>query len=248
MLPLRDRITARRVPIVNNALIAANVVAFVVERALLGSGTDMGAFVQRFGLIPGDLARSPLSELPSLLTSMFLHDPTSWVHIGGNVLFLWIFGDGVEDALGRARYLCLYLACGLLAGLAHVMVNPASTVPLLGASGAISGVLAAYGSLYPKAPITVLNPVVPLWFVLGLTLDVPAWAVILEYFLLNLWRGVTLVDDSGGGTAFFAHLGGFVAGVFLVRVLLPSPWASLDRRTARGRQGPAGPAGVTAEK
>lgn len=232
MLPLRDRITTRRAPIVNHALIAANVLAFVLERAWLGSGEDMGAFVQRFGLIPVELAQHPTSELPSLVTSMFLHDPTSWVHIGGNVLFLWIFGDGVEEALGRARYLGLYLACGVLAGLAHVMVNPASAVPLLGASGAISGVLAAYGSLYPRAPITVLNPIVPLWFVLGLFLDVPAWAVIVEYFLLNLWRGITLVDDSGGGTAFFAHLGGFVAGVFLVRALLP---AASGRRAARAR-------------
>lgn len=236
MLPLRDHVPTRRLPVVNAALIGACVLTFIVERLVVRSASEVGSFVQRFGLVPAQLADSPLSHLPNLFSSMFLHDPTSWVHIGGNVLFLWVFGDGVEEALGRARYLALYLGCGILAAVAHVLVNPASTVPMLGASGAISGVLAAYGSLYPKAPVTILNPLIPLWFVMGVVVDLPAWAVILEYFVLNLWRGITLVDDSAGGIAFFAHLGGFVAGIFLVRWLLPS-----------ARAAPA-PPGLAAEK
>jgi membrane associated rhomboid family serine protease len=236
MLPLRDHIPTRRVPVVNSALIGLNVLAFIVERMFIGSTAGVGSFVQRFGLIPAALAEAPLSHLPNVLSSMFLHDPTSWVHIGGNMLFLWVFGDGVEEALGRGRYLALYLSCGVLSALAHVLVNPASTIPMLGASGAISGVLAAYGSLYPKAPVTILNPLIPLWFVMGVAVDLPAWAVILEYFLLNLWRGITLVDDSAGGIAFFAHLGGFVAGIFLVRWLLPADPA------------PRAPPGLASEK
>jgi membrane associated rhomboid family serine protease len=233
MLPVRDHLPARRVPLVNYGLLVANVLAFMWERSLLAQGVPPGAIVRHFGLTPAILTSNPMEGAPTLLTSMFLHDPTGWLHIGGNLLFLWVFGDNVEDALGHVRYLAFYLACGLLAAGGQVMVAPDSWVPMVGASGAISGVLAAYGSLYPRAPITVLNPVLPLWFVLGVFLDIPAWLIIAEYFLVNLLSVIEAPGADTGGVAFFAHLGGFVAGILLVRVALPRrPPGPRSRRPA----------------
>jgi membrane associated rhomboid family serine protease len=136
------------------------------------------------------------------------------------MLFLWIFGDNVEDALGSLRYALFYLLCGVAAAVGQVLIDPGSPIPMVGASGAISGVLAAYGSLYPRSPITLLNPILPLWFVFGVFLELPAWVVILEYFAMNLFNGLSSLGAHGGGVAFFAHLGGFVAGLILVRVFM----------------------------
>src|SRR5262249_10855601 len=128
--------------------------------------------------------------------------------------------DNVEDALGRGRYLAFYLCCGVAAAGAQILIDPSSPVPMVGASGAIAGVLAAYGSLYPRTPITVLNPVPLLWFFFGIFLEFPAWIVIAEFFVFNVWMGLTSLTSHSGGVAFFAHLGGFVAGLILVRVFL----------------------------
>ena len=221
MLPLRDRLPTRRVPIVNYLLIAANVLAFILERTLVASGYPPRALVFEWGLVPANLVAAPLENAGSVLTSMFMHDPGGWAHIGGNMLFLWIFGDNVEDALGRGRYLGFYLLSGLVAAGAQVMIDPSSEIPMVGASGAIAGVLAAYGSLYPRSPITVLNPIPLLWLFFGFFLELPAWVIILEFFLVNLVSGLGLATSASVGVAFFAHLGGFVAGLFLVRVFLP---------------------------
>jgi membrane associated rhomboid family serine protease len=215
MLPLRDQLPTRRRPVVTYALIALNVLAYLVESAAIEARGP--GFVFEWGLVPVRFAHDPLSELPNVLTSMFLHAPDTWWHLGGNMLFLWIFGDNVEDALGRGRYLAFYLLSGLAAALAQVFIDPRSTVPMVGASGAIAGVLAAYGSLHPTSPITVLNPVPPLWLVFGPVFRLPAWLVILEFFAMNLVSGLTTLGRAGGGVAFFAHLGGFVAGLILVR-------------------------------
>jgi membrane associated rhomboid family serine protease len=220
MLPVRDRIPTRRTPVVVYLLILANVLAFLWSRALISAGLDPNRFVWAWGLVPRRFMANPLGEIITPFTSMFLHDPTSWLHLGGNMLFLWIFGDNVEDALGRGRFLAFYLLCGLCAAAAQIMVDPGSPVPMLGASGAISGVLAAYGSLYPRAPVSVLNPIPILWLVWGLFFDLPAWFVILEYFVANLLNALFASSQRGGGVAFFAHLGGFVAGLFLVRLFL----------------------------
>ncbi|MDI1444940.1 rhomboid family intramembrane serine protease [Polyangium sp. 6x1] len=226
MLPLRDRLPARRRPYVNWLIILVNLGVFVWTQALISvagpRGTEGRAFalLMEYGLVPARLVQEPIAALPTVFSSMFMHDPSGWAHIGGNMLYLWIFGDNVEDAIGSKRYALFYVLCGLCAALAQVVVNPSSVVPMVGASGAISGVLAAYGSLYPRSPITVLNPIVPLWLFFGIFFELPAWVIILEYFVLNLFSGIRSVGGSGGGVAFFAHLGGFVAGALLIRVFM----------------------------
>jgi membrane associated rhomboid family serine protease len=179
-------------------------------------GADADAVVRQWALIPGLLVAHPLASAPTLFTHMFLHGGLG--HIAGNMLFLWIFGDNVEDALGHARYALFYLACGVVAALAQVAASPHSMVPMLGASGAISGVLAAYGVLYPRSPITVVNPIPLMWPFWGLFMSFPAWFVILEFFGANLWNAFQ-PSNPAGGVAFVAHVGGFVAGLALLPLL-----------------------------
>jgi len=229
MLPIRDRLPTQRPPIVNWLLIAINVGVFVWMQALLSVAGPRGAearaheIVSQWGLVPAFILRDPVIALPSVFTSMFTHDPSGFAHIGGNMLYLWIFGDNVEDALGHFRYALFYVLCGVFAAVAQILVDPHSTIPMVGASGAISGVLAAYGSRYPRSPITVINPFLPLWFIFGLFLELPAWVLILQYFVVNLLSGLASVGGQGGGVAFFAHLGGFVAGAILVRFFYEKP-------------------------
>ncbi|MEZ4295079.1 MAG: rhomboid family intramembrane serine protease [Polyangiaceae bacterium] len=220
MLPLRDHLPTRRPPWVVYALIVLNVLAFLWSRALMARGVDPSRFILGWGAVPARILADPAANAITLLTSTFLHDPTGFLHIGGNMLFLWIFGDNVEDAVGSARFIAFYLLCGLIAAIAQVAIDPHSHIPIIGASGAISGVLAAYASLYPRAPITVLNPIPLLWLLWGLFLRLPAWLVILEYFAVNLFNGLTSVGQTGGGVAFFAHIGGFIAGLFLIRLFM----------------------------
>jgi membrane associated rhomboid family serine protease len=244
MLPIRDRIPTRRPALIVYLLIFVNVVAFVGARALIHGGLDPNRFVSAWGLVPARFLMDPLGQAVTVFTSMFLHDPTGYLHLGGNMLFLWIFGDNVEDALGSLRFLVFYMLCGVIAAIAQIAIDPGSGVPMVGASGAISGVLAAYGSLYPRAPITVLNPVPILWLFWGLFFDLPAWFVILEYFVVNLLNAWLSVGQQGGGVAFFAHLGGFVAGLFLVRLFMIGRAAQTPERWAhflppgRARQAP----------
>src|SRR5690606_2246735 len=129
-------------------------------------------------LVPGRFVLDPIGEAPTIFTSMFMHAPDSWLHLGGNMLFLWIFGDNVEDALGRWRFLAFYLLAGVAAAAGQILVEPLSPIPMVGASGAIAGVLAAYASLHPWSRITVLNPIMPLWLFGLLTFELPAWLVI----------------------------------------------------------------------
>lgn len=212
LLPLRDHLPTRLVPFVNYALIATNVGVFGLELWLSANGMAP----ERWALVPARLVADPITNAPTLLTHMFMHGGIA--HIAGNMLFLWIFGDNVEDALGHLRYAIFYLACGLVAALAQVAMSSSSTVPMLGASGAIAGVLAAYGVLYPTSPITVVNPIPLLWLFWGLFLSFPAWLVILEFFVVNLFNAFQS-SAGGGGVAFVAHIGGFVAGLVLLPVL-----------------------------
>jgi membrane associated rhomboid family serine protease len=253
MLPLRDRLPTRRTPVVNYVLLAVNVLVFVWERALVEVGVHPDRLAREWGLVPGRLIEAPIAEATTVFTSMFMHDPTGYVHVGGNMLYLWIFGDNVEEALGSFGYATFYLLAGVGAAAAQVLIDPSSGVPMVGASGAISGVLAAYGSLYPRSPITILNPVLPLWFLFGITFELPAWLVILEYFVLNLMSGLGAVGASGGGVAFFAHLGGFVAGLVLVRLFMVgrtaqdherwSGWRPPQRHARPRHEGRRGPWG-----
>jgi membrane associated rhomboid family serine protease len=251
MLPLRDRLPSRRTPIVNYTLIALNVGAFIWMQSLIAVGNPPQALLVEYGLVPLRVVRAPEEAFWTVLTSMFMHDPSGWLHLGGNMLFLWIFGDNVEDALGSARYVAFYLLSGIAAAATQILIDPGSPIPMVGASGAISGVLAAYGSLYPRSPILVLNPILPLWFIFGLFLELPAWVVILEYFVVNLLNGLGSIGLRSGGVAFFAHLGGFVAGLVLIQLLMIGrsrrehdrwkTWRSPPQRRRRPPRDPWGP-------
>lgn len=216
MIPLADNNPTRITPLLTYCLIALNLVAFAGQ---LLSPYGFEWSVAAYGLIPArlftefsDVAPGAASPLTSLFTSMFLHG--SIMHIAGNMLYLWVFGDNIENDLGRPRFLLLYLLSGLAAAAAQIATGPTSTIPMIGASGAISGILGAYLMLHPKQAITVFVPN------LGLT-RMPALTV------LGLWFGYQLLygflsNPSEGGVAFFAHIGGFVAGVILVKLLAPS--------------------------
>lgn len=200
MFPLGDDNTGRRiVPVVTYALIVINVLFFLVEL----SGGD--AFVQNWSIIPRELMADPADELITLFTAMFMHG--SWMHLLGNMLYLWIFGDNVEDRLGHAKFLIFYLLCGLVATFAQVLVNPGSNVPNLGASGAIAGVLGAYLVMFPGSRVRVMmgRGIIPL----------PALVVIGFWALLQVMGSFSATGDTGG-IAYMAHVGGFVAGVVLV--------------------------------
>jgi membrane associated rhomboid family serine protease len=214
VLPLRDHLPTRTFPFINYSLIAANVAVFVLELNATAAGMREDVFARQWGLVPLRLVDDPVGAIPTVLTSMFMHGSLS--HIAFNMLFLWIFGDNVEDAMGHARYLVFYLLGGICAATAQILADPASTVPMLGASGAIAAVLAAYVFLYPSSPITVLNPVPLLWLFWGLFLYFPAWLVIGLWFLAQLWDALT--NTAQGGVAFMAHVGGFVGGAILWRL------------------------------
>ena len=194
MLPLRDINPVRTTPFVNYLLIFANVGAFVwmLQRPPY--------YETGYALVPTRLAADPLGEVFTVFTSMFLH--ANLEHIGGNMLFLWIFGDNVEDAMGHARYLFFYLFGGIIAASVQMLMTLGSPVPMVGASGAIAAVVGAYMLLYPRAPILLLNPIPLLWLFWGLTITVPAWFVAGEFFVMNVFMGVqTLHQNSGAGAA-----------------------------------------------
>ena len=224
MIPLRDANPTRRTPIVTIGLVLACFVAFAYELGLMASGGDgaLETFVRQWGAVPADVtgawARGEVLSAPTatLVTSQFLHG--GWLHLLGNLLYLWIFANNVEDRLGRPAFLVFYLAGGCVAVLAQIAVAPASTVPTIGASGAIAATLGAYLVFFPRARITSL---VFLGFFYQL-IDVPAVLVLGFWFVLQLIDGFASLGmvASSGGVAFFAHIGGFVAGVVIARLLV----------------------------
>jgi len=206
MIPLRDVIPTRTVPVVTSGIIGLNVVVFLYEQTLGPRALDL--FVRQYGVVPVDFA------WVNVVTSMFLHG--GWAHVGGNMLYLWIFGDNVEDRLGHVRYLIFYLLCGTAAALAQAYIRTDSTVPMIGASGAISGVLGAYLVLFPHSRVLTLIPIV---FFLQIV-EVPAVVLLGLWFLMQLVSGVGSLGARAdvGGVAFWAHVAGFLAGLFLVNV------------------------------
>jgi membrane associated rhomboid family serine protease len=205
VFPIRDHNPTTLRPIVNTLLIVANVAAFLWQVSMAQRGVVW--VVPGYGVVPARVTVDPGGELFTVVTAMFLHG--SWAHLGGNMWFLYIFGDNVEDAMGHVRYLGFYLLSGFTAAAAQILVDPASTMPMVGASGAIAGVLGAYMVLYPRAPVTV-------YFVLFF--EFPAWIVVGEWFVFNLWQAFTSFGgEAQGGVAFFAHIGGFIMGMLLVR-------------------------------
>ncbi len=249
MFPLYDHNPPARRPIVTRWLIFLNIAAFVAEYAL---GGEHGWALQH-GFVPARAAQSFLGELPQVLKSMFLHGNVA--HLAWNMLFLHIFGDNVEDILGHERYTAFYFFTGIAAAVAQYLIDPTSSVPMVGASGAIAGVLGAYVVLHPRAPIILLNPILPLWLLMGPLLALPAWAVVGYWFLGNLFGGVASLGETGGGVAFFAHLGGFLAGLLLVKPLSieepPEPyddWRGFRTGENRSPRGNSGRAGHTPER
>lgn len=217
MIPLHDDNPTEITPAVTMALIVACTLVFFYQFSLPDRpGED---FIFRYGAIPaailGHAAALPEAAVGfpasvALMTSMFLHG--GWMHLIGNMLYLWIFGNNIEDVMGHARFVIFYLVCGVLAAFSHALTDPASTVPMVGASGAISGVLGAYLLLFPRAQVLVLIP-------LGMftrMMYVPAGFVLGFWFVLQLLSGEMSLGSTGGGVAFFAHVGGFLAGMVLI--------------------------------
>lgn len=219
MIPLRDENPTGRFPVVTVALIAANVVVFAFQLLLPRWGLTPEGFVARAGMVPYEIANRvdipPSGLVPwwlTLLTSMFVHG--GWPHLVFNMLYLWVFGDNVEALLGRARSLTFYLVCGLLAAAAQVAVDLDSTTPVIGASGAVAGVLGGYIVRWPRARVTTVFVLVFVFPVVHL----PAWVLLGLWFVLQALEGVVSLNGRAD-VAYFAHIGGFVAGMLLIWLL-----------------------------
>lgn len=232
MFPYHDENETQRASFVTYAIIAANVLVWLLVQGA-GMGIKLAWSVCELGLIPGELTgalppgtRFPMGEglvcltdpgrqLSHVLTSMFLHG--SWFHLLGNMWFLWIFGNNIEDSMGHARFLVFYLACGVAAALLQVFVDPASVIPMVGASGAISGVMGAYLVLYPRVRVFAIVPI----GIVPLSVALPAWTMLLYWMAMQALGGLFgLFAEERGGVAFWAHIGGFVAGAVLIKLFV----------------------------
>lgn len=237
MFPYRDENETQRTAIVTLTVIALNVFAWLFVQGA-GSTLALARSVCELGLIPGELtgsiapgtrfpmgegiacATDPGRQLSHVLTHMFLHG--SWMHLLGNMWFLWLFGNNVEDSMGRVRFIVFYLLCGLAAATAQITTSPDSAIPMVGASGAISGVMGGYLLLYPTVRVYTL--VVLGFFITSMAL--PAWLMLGYWFLIQFVSGWFSFGAEGGGVAFGAHIGGFVAGVALVKLFARSDYVA----------------------
>jgi len=226
MIPIRDDQPSYSTPFINYFIIGLNVLVFLFELSIGAEGQRaLNAFVFQFGVVPVHFERALAgagpytlaTTWPTILTSMFLHG--GWLHIIGNMWFLWIFGDNIEDHLGHFRYLLFYLACGIAAAVTHIVFNLSSNEPTVGASGAIAGVMGAYVILYPRARVLTLVVLIvffTFWWI-------PAWVFLGYWFLIQFLSGAAMsiaeTSRSTGGVAFWAHVGGFVTGVLLIKIL-----------------------------
>ena len=215
MIPLRDTNPRRTAPVVNILLIAMNVVMFLWE---VGQGPYLERTLAAVAFVPARFWAYPFAIVPNAFSvgiSMFLHG--GWLHLGGNMLYLWIFGDNIEDCLGHGRYLVFYLLCGGIATFAHAFMNPHSMIPSIGASGAIAGVLGAYLILFPRARVLTIIPI----FIFFTIREIPALIVLGLWFVLQLFVGFASLGmpSDVGGVAYFAHIGGFAAGIVLIALM-----------------------------
>jgi rhomboid family protein len=216
MIPFRDNIPSRSTPIITVCLILINVFVFIYELSL---GDALEPFMYEFGVVPSLITHWPQSDLSFVaivipfLTSMFLHG--GWLHVIGNMWYLWIFGDNVEDRLGHFSYLVFYLLCGIGAGIVHTILNFNTVLPSVGASGAIAGVLGAYVVSYPGARILTLVPIFIFWQII----EIPAVVVLGLWFVMQFFSGTAALattSASAGGVAWWAHIGGFIIGIILI--------------------------------
>lgn len=208
MIPLRDSQPSYSTPVVTAGLIVVNVLVFLHQISL--DDFSLHHFIRTYAIVPARF------EFSTLISSMFLHG--GWLHLIGNMWFLWIYGDNVEDILGRLRYLVFYLLCGIAAGLTHVLTNAGSPVPTLGASGAVAGVMGAYLVKFPHSRIVTLIPI----FFLLTTVEIPAVLILAYWFLIQIFSGMAAAGQMAsaqGGVAWFAHVGGFVAGMVLISLM-----------------------------
>jgi membrane associated rhomboid family serine protease len=237
MFPYRDENETQRTAIITLAMIALNVFAWLFVQGA-GSTLALAQSVCNFGLIPGELtgsiapgtrfpmgeglacATDPGRQFSHILTHMFLHG--SWMHLLGNMWFLWLFGNNVEDSMGRLRFIGFYLLCGLAAAAAQIITSPSSAIPMVGASGAISGVMGGYLLLYPTVRVYTL--VVLGFFITSMAL--PAWVMLGYWFLIQFVSGWVSFGGEGGGVAFWAHIGGFAAGLALVKLFARSDYVA----------------------
>jgi membrane associated rhomboid family serine protease len=235
MFPYRDENETQRPAIVTGLLIVLNVLMWIVVQGA-GATLPLAKSVCELGLIPGELTASlppgtsfpmgeglvcatdPGRQVSHLFTSMFMHG--SWMHLLGNMWFLWLFGNNVEDSMGRLRFVAFYLLSGLAAAVGQVLTNPDSAIPMVGASGAISGVMGGYLLLYPKVRVYALVPIV--FFITSVA--VPAWVMLGYWFLIQFVSGLAAFGGDVGGVAFWAHIGGFVAGLVLVKLFVRSDY------------------------
>jgi membrane associated rhomboid family serine protease len=206
VIPLRDTRVSNSTPTVTILLILANVMVFLYMLTL--DDYTQNHFVHTYAVIP-----APHLHLSTLITSLFLH--AGWMHLIGNMWFLWVFGDNVEDVLGHGKYLVFYLVCGVIASLAQYAMNVDSRIPSLGASGAIAGVMGAYLVKFPTNRILTLLPIIIFWT----TIEVPAWLMLIYWFGLQFLGVLGTSATHGGGVAFFAHIGGFIAGMVLISTI-----------------------------
>jgi membrane associated rhomboid family serine protease len=207
MIPLRDVIPSRTVPFLTVTIIILNLLAWFYELGL--PREDLPLFLQQFGVVPAYFT------LPTLISSMFLHG--GWSHVLGNMWYLWIFGDNVEDRMGHGRFLVFYLLCGIVAAFGQILMDPTSTLPTIGASGAIAGVMGAYFVLYPQSRVLTLIPLIIFWEIV----ELPAIFLLGFWFLMQLFSAGAIAATSnsqGGGVAFMAHVAGFVTGLLGVFV------------------------------
>lgn len=206
MFPIRDHNPSGRTPYVTYALIALNIGIFISYWSLFSDQHALNMFFSKWAITPRFVTEN--ANYATLITSMFLHG--GFMHLAGNMLFLWIFGDNLEDEMGPAKFLLFYLATGIIAGLAHVYSDPQSLVPTVGASGAIAGVMGGYLLLYPKARVDILLILIIFFRIF----TIPAWVMLGIWFALQLFSGIT-TSAEGGGVAYWAHAGGFIAGIAL---------------------------------
>ena len=230
MIPIRDTTLTRSTPVVNYAIIGLNVLLFLVE---MGQGGNLDRFIYFYGLVPARYTVPQLSDyftigqqLFSLVSFMFLHG--GFWHLLGNMWFLYIFGDNVEDHLGPLRYLLFYLLCGLASGVSHLLLNAHSNVPTIGASGAIAGVMGAYFLLHPTAKVLTLIPII----FIPLFVEIPAFFFLGFWFLLQFLNAAGSAS-TGSGIAWWAHIGGFIFGMIFIKLLTAVPSAGVSRRVSQ---------------
>jgi rhomboid family protein len=241
MFPYRDENETQRMPFVTGVIIALNMLAWILVQGA-GSSLALAKSVCELGLIPGELtlslppgtafpmgegiacATDPGRQLSNVITSMFLHG--SWMHILGNMWFLWIFGNNIEDSMGHGRFIAFYLICGLAAAMGQVLASPNSPIPMVGASGAISGVMGAYLLLFPRVKV---YAIIPLGFIFT-SVGMPAWVMLGYWFVIQIISGVVSIGGEGGGVAFWAHAGGFIAGLVLIKLFIRAEYVAAHQR------------------